>query len=84
MIYDTNGIILAGNITTTSLVLIPNQIKNKEDIMNSDLPKKNKKLSKKEAELLSYCLGYGKLREEILNNNSREKHKIKESSKGYK
>ena len=31
MIYDTNGIILAGNITTTSLVLIPNQIKNKED-----------------------------------------------------
>ena len=29
-IYDTNGIILAGNITTTSLVLIPNQIKDKE------------------------------------------------------
>lgn len=31
IIYDTNGIVLAGNITTTSLVLIPNQIKNKED-----------------------------------------------------
>ena len=30
-IYDRNGIVLAGNITTTSLVLIPNQIKNKED-----------------------------------------------------
>ena len=29
-IYDRNGTILAGNITTTSLVLIPNQIKNKE------------------------------------------------------
>ena len=29
-IYDTNGIVLAGNITTTSLVLIPNQIKDKE------------------------------------------------------
>ncbi len=66
------------------LILINNLIKNKEDIMNSDLPVKNKKLSKKETELLSYCLGYGKLREEILNNNSREKHKIKESSKGYK
>lgn len=66
------------------LILIDNLIKNKEDIMNSDLPVKNKKLSKKETELLSYCLGYGKLREEILNNNSREKHKIKESSKGYK
>ena len=31
IIYDTNGIELAGNITTTSLVLIPNQIKDKED-----------------------------------------------------
>ena len=30
-IYDRNGIVLAGNITTTSLVLIPNQIKDKED-----------------------------------------------------
>ncbi len=30
-IYDTNGNILATNKTTTSLVLIPNQIKNKED-----------------------------------------------------
>jgi Cell division protein FtsI/penicillin-binding protein 2 len=31
IIYDKNGVILAGNITTTSLVLIPNQIINKED-----------------------------------------------------
>ena len=31
IIYDTNGIELASNITTTSLVLIPNQIKDKED-----------------------------------------------------
>ena len=29
-IYDRNGILLADNVTTTSLVLIPNQIKNKE------------------------------------------------------
>ena len=30
IIYDRNGIVLAGNITTTSLVLIPNQIEDKE------------------------------------------------------
>ena len=32
LIYDRNGIILAGNITTTSLVLIPNQIKDKKEV----------------------------------------------------
>lgn len=32
LIYDRNGVILADNLTTTSLVLIPNQIKNKEDV----------------------------------------------------
>lgn len=31
-IYDRNGTVLADNITTTSLVLIPNQIKNKEEV----------------------------------------------------
>ena len=30
-IYDREGILLAGNVTTTSLVLIPNQIKDKKD-----------------------------------------------------
>ena len=30
LIYDRNGIVLADNITTTSLVLIPNQIKDKD------------------------------------------------------
>lgn len=42
-IYDTNGNVLANSITTTSLVLIPNQIKNKENtakqlsqILNTD------------------------------------------------
>lgn len=30
-IYDRNGIVLADNVTTTSLVLIPNQIKDKEE-----------------------------------------------------
>lgn len=31
-IMDRNGVILADNVTTTSLVLIPNQIKDKEDV----------------------------------------------------
>ena len=31
IIYDINGIVLAYNITTTSLVLIPNQIKDKKE-----------------------------------------------------
>ena len=35
IIYDTNGVELASNITTTSLVLIPNQIKNKEEVAKS-------------------------------------------------
>lgn len=30
IIYDRNGEVLANNLTTTSLVLIPNQIKDKE------------------------------------------------------
>ena len=34
LILDRNGVVLADNLTTTSLVLIPNQIKNKEDTSN--------------------------------------------------
>ena len=32
LIYDRNGVILADNVTTTSLVVIPNQIKDKKDV----------------------------------------------------
>ncbi len=35
IIYDRNGTVLAGNITTTSLVLIPNQIGDKESTAKS-------------------------------------------------
>ena len=31
-IYDRNGVVLADNKTTTSLVLVPNQIKNKKEV----------------------------------------------------
>ncbi len=32
LILDRNGVVLADNITTTSLVIIPNQIKNKDEV----------------------------------------------------
>ena len=35
LILDRNGVVLADNITTTSLVLIPNQIKNKDEVSTS-------------------------------------------------
>ena len=35
LIYDRNGVVLANNLTTTSLVLIPNQIRNKEEVARS-------------------------------------------------
>ena len=31
-ILDQNGVVLADNLTTTSLVLVPNQIKNKKEV----------------------------------------------------
>jgi len=54
IIYDRNGVELAGNITTTSLVLIPNQINDKEKvakdlskILNVDYEEMYKHVSKK-------------------------------------
>ncbi len=53
-IYDRNGVVLADNLTTTSLVLIPNQIKNKEEtakklseILKSDYKDMLKHVNKK-------------------------------------
>ena len=53
-IYDRNGVVLADNITTTSLVLIPNQIQNKEEvatklaeILNVSYEEMHKHVSKK-------------------------------------
>ena len=54
IIYDRNGIQIAGNITTTSLILIPNQIKDKEkvakdlaSILNVDYKEMYRHVSKK-------------------------------------
>ena len=53
-IFDSNGKLLAGNITTTSLVLIPNQIVDKEltskklsEILNVDYDQMYSHVSKK-------------------------------------
>lgn len=54
IIYDRNGVVMADNVTTTSLVVIPNQIKNKEDtakklanILNTSYDVMYKHISKK-------------------------------------
>lgn len=54
LIYDRNGVVIATNLTTTSLVLIPNQIKDKEStarslasILNVEYEEMYKHVSKK-------------------------------------
>ncbi len=59
LILDRNGKILAGNITTTSLVLIPNQIKNKEQV-TADL-----------AEILN--VSYDEMKKHVFKNTSIER-----------
>lgn len=58
-IYDRNGVVLADNVTTTSLVLIPSQIKNK------------KETTKKLAEILN--VSYDTMREHVYKNTSIER-----------
>ena len=45
LILDRNGVVLADNLTTTSLVLIPNQIKDKENSKIKDSQNFHKKLA---------------------------------------
>ena len=54
IITDRNGVVLAGNLTTSSLIVIPNQIKNKEEvatklseILNASYDEMYKHISKK-------------------------------------
>ncbi len=92
-IRDRNGKVLATNITTTSLVLIPNQIKNKEEvaqklaeILNVDYEEMYKHVSKKtsiervhpEGRQLSY-----ELAEQINNLNYDGVYLVKESKRYY-
>ena len=93
IIYDTNGIVLAGNITTTSLVLIPNQIKDKEDtakklseILNVSYDEMYKHVSKKtsiervhpEGRNLSYDIA-----DKINNLKIKGVYLLKESKRSY-
>lgn len=58
-IYDRNGVVLADNITTTSLVLIPNQIKDKKDV------------TEKLAKILN--VSYDQMKEHVYKNTSIER-----------
>ena len=59
LILDRNGVVLADNLTTTSLVLIPNQIKNK------------KETTKKLAEILN--VSYQEMKEHVYKQTSIER-----------
>lgn len=58
-IYDRNGVVLADNITTTSLVLIPNQIKDKKEV------------TEKLSEILN--VSYDQMKEHVYKNTSIER-----------
>lgn len=58
-IYDRNGVVLADNITTTSLVLIPNQIKDKKEV------------TEKLAEILN--VSYDQMKKHVYKNTSIER-----------
>ena len=93
IIYDRNGTILADNITTTSLVVIPNQIKNKKDtasklaeILGADYDAIYKHINKKtsiervhpEGRRLSY-----EIADKIKNLNIKGVYLVKESQRYY-
>ena len=92
-IYDTNNNLIAGNITTTSLVLVPNQIENKEevtkvlaDILKVDYDEMNKHVYKKtsiervhpEGRRLSY-----EIADKINSYNFKGVYLVKESKRYY-
>ena len=58
-ILDRNGVVLADNVTTTSLVLVPNQIKNKKEV------------TKKLAEILN--VSYDEMKKHVFKNTSIER-----------
>ena len=93
LILDRNGKVLAGNITTTSLVIIPKQVKDKEDvalklskILNVSYDEMYKHVSKKtsiervhpEGRGLSYTIA-----DEINNLNLDGVYLLKESKRYY-
>ncbi len=58
-ILDRNGVVLADNVTTTSLVLVPNQIKNKKEV------------TKKLAKILN--VSYDEMKKHVFKNTSIER-----------
>ena len=93
IIFDRNGEILADNITTSSLILIPNQIKEKEktakilsDILNSDyndmLVHVNKKSSLERVHPEGRRLSY-KIADKISDLNLEGVNLVKETKRNY-
>ena len=93
IIYDRNGVELAGNVTTTSLILIPNQIKDKEKvsrdlslILNVSYDEMYRHVSKKtsiervhpEGRNLSYDIA-----DKIINLNYEGVYLVKEAKRNY-
>ena len=94
IIYDRNGVVLADNLTTTSLVVIPNQIKDKKEttkklseILNVSYKEMYKHINKKtsiervhpEGRRLSY-----EVADKIKNLNIDGVYLVKESKRKYK
>ena len=92
-ILDTNGVVLADNLTTASLVLIPNQIKNKEKvardlakILNTSYEEMYKHVSKKTSIERVHPIGR-RLSYDVVNKINKLKYDgvylVKESKRDY-
>lgn len=81
--YGINETIQTGlDSCSLELNVLNNQIHNKEELMNGKRTIKKNTLCRKEVLILSYFLGYGDARDEILNNQDR--NKVLTKNKGIK
>lgn len=93
IIYDRNGVVLADNVTTTSLIVIPNQIKNKEEtaskiseILNVDYSVMYKHINKKTSIERVHPEGRGlsyEIADKIRKLNYEGVYLVKESKRNY-
>ena len=80
--YGTNNIIQKElDNCSLELSILNNQINNKEELMNGKRNIRKNTLCRKEALVLSYFLGYGEARDELLNNQDRNKVLTKNKEK---
>lgn len=80
--YGINESIQIGlDSCSLELNILNNQIHNKEELMNGKRTIRKNTLCRKEVIILSYFLGYGEARDEILNNQDRNKVLTKNKEK---